>query len=52
MKKNSDSGILKREFKEQHLNTVPKSCSFIYNIICLFSYKIYLYRREIEFLYL
>ena len=32
MRKNSHDRILKREFKEQHLNTVSKSCSF-YNMI-------------------
>ena len=29
MKKNSHGWILKRESKEQHLSTVPKSCPFI-----------------------
>jgi len=28
MKKNPHGRILKREPKEQHLSTVPKSCSF------------------------
>ena len=32
MRKNSHDRILKREFKEQHLNTVTKSYSF-YNMI-------------------
>ena len=30
MKKNPHGRILKREPKQHHLNTVPKSCSYIY----------------------
>ena len=34
MRKNPHDRILKGEPKEQHLNTVPKSCSmFIYHIV-------------------
>ena len=32
MKKNPYGKILKRESKEQHLSTVPKSCSFYYKL--------------------
>ena len=31
MRKNPHDRILKREYKEQHLSTIPKSCFYINN---------------------
>ena len=33
MRKNLHGGILKMEPKEQHLNTVLKSCSYFYSLL-------------------
>ena len=43
MRKNSHDKILKMEPKEQHLNTVPKSCSFInYDLLYYQNINIYI----------
>ena len=44
MRKNPHGRILKWELKEQHLNTVPKSCSYI-NINSIQEYNIILFRN-------
>ena len=35
MRKNLHGKILKMKFKEQHLNTIPKSCPIVSNIFFL-----------------
>ena len=60
MKKNLYSKILKGEPKEQHINIVPKSCSFIYvylyiifcikfiKCLCILQYTIWKNQKSIH----